>query len=150
MVDNFEFSDAKKIRKSLLISSFVGIAFQVLVKNSTGNIEFLGFKIPIADADVIPNLIGYLIIYFIVALLIRYNDENLRKKYSEYIDYLKIENKEQQEEIFKAKRDFNRPLKDRRRIRNWQIIFAKFGVIFIDIIFPIFFGLFTIFRIFSK
>ena len=80
MIDNLEFSDTKQIRKTLLISSFAGVYFKMLVKNSTGNIEFLGFKIPVEDASIIPQLVGYLIIFEIIALLIRYSDEFSKEK----------------------------------------------------------------------
>ena len=92
MIDKFEFGDAKQLRKSLLVTSFIGIVFENLIKHSTGNIEFLGFKIPVSDANIIPTLIGYLIIYFMVALIIRYSDEKFRKRHKEYMDYLKIKN----------------------------------------------------------
>lgn len=59
MIDNFEFSDTKQVRKTILITSFAGICFKILVKNSTGNIEFIGFKIPVSDAHVIPQLVGF-------------------------------------------------------------------------------------------
>lgn len=75
MLDNFEFSDTKQVRKTLLISSFIGISFKMLVKNSTGTIEFFGFKIPVEDASVIPEIVGYLIVFEIAALVIRYSDD---------------------------------------------------------------------------
>ena len=84
MIDNFEFSDTKQIRKTLLITSFAGICFKVLVKNSTGNIEFFGFKLPVEDASIIPYLAGGMIVFEIIALIIRYSDESAREKYKKY------------------------------------------------------------------
>lgn len=89
MIDNFEFSNTKQIRKTLLISSFAGISFKLLVKNSTGNIEFLGFRIPVEDASIIPQLAGYLIIFEIIALLIRYSDELSKVKYEKFLKFIK-------------------------------------------------------------
>jgi hypothetical protein len=142
MIDKIEFSDAKQVRKSLLITSFIGIAFQALVQHSTGNIEFLGFKIPVADAGVIPSFIGYLVAYFIIALLIRYNDENLRTKYKEYVEYLKLKTHGERENYEKAKSELYPS--------NFKIKLIRASIVLIDIFFPILFGLFTLYRIFWK
>ena len=92
MIDNFEFSDTKQIRKTLLITSFAGICFKILVKNSTGHIEFFGFKLPVEDASIIPYLVGSVIAFEIIALIIRYSDESAREKYKKYITYIKDNN----------------------------------------------------------
>ena len=83
MLEKFEFSDTRQVRKTLLISSFIGLAFEKLSIYSTGSIKFLGFKIPVEKADFIPELIGYLIIYLLIALIIRYSDEDLKKGMSD-------------------------------------------------------------------
>ena len=92
MIDNFEFSDTKQIRKTILITSFAGICFKMLVKNSTGTIEFIGFKIPVSEAHVIPNLVGYVIIFEIIALIIRYSDEEAREQYKKYLKFIEERN----------------------------------------------------------
>jgi hypothetical protein len=92
MIDNFEFSDTKQVRKTLIITSFAGICFKALVKNSTGHIEFFGFKIPVQDASVIPYFVGGIIIFEIIALIIRYSDESARKKYANYLKYIQDNN----------------------------------------------------------
>jgi hypothetical protein len=142
MLDKLEFSDSKQVRKTLLIISFSGILFNSLVENATGNIEFFGFKIPIADASLIPNFIGYLVIYFIITLIIRYFDEDFRTKYKSYIERYITNNAEilnqnaieRAQEVFQSKIGFHQ--------------FISKGVFFIDIIFPVLFGLFSLYIIF--
>lgn len=92
MIDNFEFSDTKQFRKTILITSFAGVCFKMLVKNSTGNIEFIGFKIPVSEVHIFPNLVGYVIIFEIIALIIRYNDENAREKYKKHLKFIEERN----------------------------------------------------------
>ena len=88
MIDKIELGNVKQVIKTLLIVSFIGFSFNELVQFSTGELEFLGFKIPIEDATVIPSLIGYIIIYLLFALIIRYSDENFQKKYKDLFDHL--------------------------------------------------------------
>ena len=133
MIDNFEFSDAKQVRKTLLITSFAGICFKALVKNSTGNIEFFGFKIPVEDASIIPALVGGLIIFEIIALVIRYSDETARENYKKHLDILIVRSeKERGSNIFPYYRN--------------NII--KKSVLFLDIIFPLLFGIASLIKIF--
>ena len=139
MVHKFEFSDTKKLRKSLLTTSFIGICFNSLIKYSTGNFEFLGFKIPIKDASIIPHLIGYLIIYFIIALIIRYSDEKLKKYFENLKEYRSL-NKEDQIEFLEKNFGI--------KIKGTQIKVTKFALVFIDLIFPIILGIFTLFKVF--
>ena len=143
MIDNFEFSDAKQVRKTLLITSFAGICFKALVKNSTGNIEFFGFKIPVEDASIIPTLVGCLIIFEIIALIIRYSDEAAREKYKKYLDYIKDNN---MVNIRIQSEDKNVPQSLRPNYTKNNII--KKSVIFLDIIFPLLIGLFALIKIF--
>ena len=142
MIDKIEFSDVKQVRKTLLITSFVGFAFKRLSEHSTGNIEFLGFKIPIGEANVIPNLIGYLVIFLIIALLIRYFDEDLKKKYQSYKEYIETnrENSGNQFDYQKLRREFHS--------NELQVKSVKIGIILLDLIFPIVFALFTLIKIF--
>ena len=45
-MNNLEFDEAKKVRKSLLIISASGILLKQLIKTSIGSLNFLGFEIP--------------------------------------------------------------------------------------------------------
>ncbi len=143
MIDNFEFSDVKQVRKTLLITSFSAICFKSLVKNSTGNIEFLGFKMPVEDASIIPTLLGYLIIFEIIALLIRYSDQSIREKYKKYLKYIEDNNMQ----------EINLKFNDKHVPQLLKPNYAKNKVVeksvfTLDIIFPIVFGLTALFIIF--
>jgi hypothetical protein len=144
MLDNFEFSDTKQIRKTLLISSFIGISFKMLVKNSTGTIEFFGFKIPVEDASIIPEIVGYLIVFEIGALVIRYSDDFLKDKHQKYLKFINETNNftqnltRTQEELIPDK------LRPNYRMNN----FVSMSVVFLDFIFPILLGLFALATIF--
>lgn len=154
MIDNFEFSDAKQVRKTLLITSFIGICFKSLVKHSTENIEFFGFNIPIKDSSIIPNFIGYLIMYFLVALLIRYLDEKLQKKVTKFRDRLKnIENDFRERENLRLNEDAKMYFEhlDRELMKTvQQSRFTNVGITLLDFIFPVAFGLFSLYVIFRK
>lgn len=143
MIDNFEFSDTKQIRKTILITSFAGICFKMLVKNSTGNIEFIGFKIPVSEAHIIPNLVGYVIIFEIIALIIRYNDEGAREKYKKYLKFIEERNIS---EIRIQRENENVPQKLRPNYKKVEII--NKSVFFLDIIFPIILGIGALIKIF--
>lgn len=143
MIDNFEFSDTKQIRKTILITSFAGICFKMLVKNSTGNIEFIGFKIPVSEAHIIPNLVGYVIIFEIIALIIRYSDEDAREKYKKYLKFIEERNIS---EIRIQRENENVPQKLRPNYKKVEII--KKSVFFLDIIFPIILGIGALIKIF--
>lgn len=143
MIDNFEFSDTKQIRKTILITSFAGICFKMLVKNSTGNIEFIGFKIPVSEAHIIPNLVGYVIIFEIIALIIRYSDEDAREKYKKYLKFIEERNIS---EIRIQRENENVPQKLQPNYKKVEII--KKSVFFLDIIFPIILGIGALIKIF--
>lgn len=144
MIDNFEFSDTKQIRKTILITSFAGICFKMLVKNSTGNIEFIGFKIPVSEAHIIPNLVGYVIIFEIIALIIRYSDEDAREKYKKYLKFIEERNIS---EIRIQRENENVPQKLRPNYKKAEII--NKSVFFLDIIFPIILGIGALIKIFN-
>jgi len=143
MIDNFEFSDTKQIRKTILITSFAGICFKVLVKNSTENIEFLGFKIPIDDAQVIPQLVAYVIIFEIIALIIRYSDEGAREKYKKYLKFIEEHN---MSEIRIRQSDEWVPQSLKPNYKKVKTI--ENSVLFLDIFFPIILGIGAILKIF--
>lgn len=143
MIDNFEFSDTKQIRKTLLITSFVGICFKILVKNSTGHIEFFGFKLPVEDASIIPYLVGSVIAFEIIALIIRYSDESAREKYKKYITYIKDNN---MPEINLQYNDKHVPQSMKPNYSRNEII--RKSVFFLDILFPLILGIGTLVHIF--
>ena len=143
MIDNFEFSDTKQIRKTLLITSFAGICFKVLVKNSTGNIEFFGFKLPVEDASIIPYLAGCMIVFEIIALIIRYSDESAREKYKKYLKYIEDNN---MSEINLRYNDKHVPQSLKPNYTKNEII--KQSVFFLDIIFPLMLGIGALVKIF--
>lgn len=144
MSENFEFSDAKQVRKTLLITSFVGICFKLLVKNSVGEIEFLGFKIPVEDASIIPKLVGYMVIYEILVLIIRYSDENFKILYKKQKDH--INNSKMPKNFIETLSNFD--AKKRFFINPRKVEIIKYGLIFIDIIFPILLGIISLYIIF--
>lgn len=143
MIDNFEFSDTKQIRKTLLITSFAGICFKVLVKNSTGNIEFLGFKLPVEDASILPYLAGSMIVYEIIALIIRYSDEAARVKYKKYLKYIEDNN---MAEINLQYNDKHVPQSLKPNYTKNKII--RQSVFFLDILFPLLLGVGALLKIF--
>lgn len=143
MIDNFEFSDTKQIRKTLLITSFAGICFKVLVKNSTGHIEFFGFKLPVEDASIIPYLAGSMIIFEIIALIIRYSDELARERYKKYLKYIEDNN---MSEINLQYNDKHVPQSLKPNYTKNDII--KKSVYFLDILFPLILGSGALVKIF--
>lgn len=67
MTENFEFSDVKAVRKSLLIFSLLALFINSMKEYTTGVLEFLGFSIPVNDLNIILFfLIGIIIFYIIV------------------------------------------------------------------------------------
>lgn len=155
MLDKIEMGDAKQLRKTLLITSFIGISFNALFANATGDFEFFGFKIPTADTSVIPKLVGLMIIYFLIALIIRYNNEKFRERYKIGLDYAK--------DVKEAAEEFQRgnqmePDDDdivfERSLRSFvnDSMFKKFvrvkGIVFLDIYFPLLLAVFAILKIF--
>ncbi len=143
MIDNFEFSETKQIRKTILLTSFAGICFKILVKNSTGNLEFLGFKIPIDDAHVIPQLFAFVIIFEVIALIIRYSDEGAREKYKKYLKFIDDHN---MSEIKIRQSDEWVPQSLKPNYKKVKAI--EKSVFFLDIIFPIILAFCAIVKIF--
>lgn len=140
MIDKVDFSSSKQVRKSLLLASFAGISFDMIVQYSTGNVEFLGFKIPVDDADIIPKLIGYLIVYFVVALIIRYIVELEKNDFKTFIENVK--------DGASIRDDDKQVVSNRFRKHTSRNRIYKYPIIFIDLIFPVLFGLFVLYRIF--
>ncbi len=146
MIDNLDFSDTKQVRKTLLITAFSGICFKMLVKHSTGNIELLGFKIPVEDASIIPIMIACMIIYEMLVLIIRYNDENLRELYKKRNEYL--EKFGPSDTSFKAYAGYLTAEK-KFHVHPIKVKLVKNGVKFIDILFPLILGFISLIIIFS-
>ena len=139
MLEKLEFDEVKKIRKSLIVTSATGIIVSQLIKYSTSEINFLGFKIPKEDASIISNLIGFIVIYYITSLLIRFFDEEfgnfIKKRQSEII----------QQGFFPM---LTQEEYDRQRFLNsiQRVIKAiKWSKYFLDLIFPIALGVTSLF-----
>jgi len=146
MTDNFEFEDVVKVRKSLLIFSLIGIFLKHLTKYSTGNIEFFGFKIPVEDSSFITNLVGGIIIFYIIILLIRYYDVEFPKRYKEFQEKRRMQNKL----IFQSD-SLEYGVSEMKRSQNYFIRRLKLLRVlktFIDLYFPIIFGLISLFIVF--
>lgn len=151
MIDNFEFSDTKQVRKTLLITSFGGIGFKLLLSSqSKGDIKFLGFEIPIENAHIIPSLVGCVIIYEMIVLIIRSFAEDVDKtktRKKQFLDDLKQSLKEDVEhsygytERYKWAEEYYQNNKTKTKISNT-------GVPIIDFYFPLIFGLCAAFFIF--
>ena len=98
-------------------------------------------KYLIEETELIPNFIGYLVIYFCFATILRYLDEDFRVKYKRYYQhYLKESNLINVEVNQKVNDKLQSKFKRNRIVRK--------GVLFIDIIFPVIFGLFSIYIIY--
>ncbi|WP_420577792.1 hypothetical protein [Ekhidna sp.] len=153
MINEIEFGNSKNVRKTLLITCFVGYSFESLVSFSTGNIEFLGFKIPVENAQVIPNLISYLIIYLTIVLIIRYLHEDLAKKI-DALDKYQEKAKQGAHEI-KLDTPIERYIaREFDKIQSKKIKFNRragliyYFIIFIDLVFPIILSIYVLSKIF--
>ncbi|TXK78690.1 hypothetical protein [Mesonia sp. K4-1] len=138
MTDNFDFSTAKQVRKTLLITSFTGIFFTFLIKNSTGNFEFLFFKIPVEDATLITNFIAIVIMYLIVVFYYRKESEYFKENYSKWVEDLNS---------LSFSTSVNPNMDEIKRILDDKVKKNKSVsrvLKFIDTIFPILFGLLSI------
>ncbi|REE07862.1 hypothetical protein DFQ09_11056 [Winogradskyella pacifica] len=146
-----EFDDVKKIRKSLLITSAVGILFSKLVKFSTGTIDFLGFSLPIVDSVFLPNYIGYLIAFFIVALIIRYNNDSFKESYSKKIENIGSSSISNLYRIPSPNESVIRnQIADLEKKTKARSIATKYSVIVLDIVFPLVLGVIALVIIFFK
>ncbi|WP_299160918.1 hypothetical protein [uncultured Tenacibaculum sp.] len=134
MTQNFDFSDVTKVRKSLLVTSLIGIFYKYVVSHSEGFISFLGFKIPVKDANDISHLIGYLLIFFIIAFFIRLSKENLDKAYEEFEKYKNSVStlipSRSKKPTYMAKVEPKMP-------SGWRISLIKFFVKSLDLYFPV-------------
>jgi len=84
-LDNFEFETVKQLRKSLLISSTVGIALSYMIHYSTGYISLFGFKFDPEQAVIMPKLVGFIVFYFLGSFFIMYRNDELPKIYKNRI-----------------------------------------------------------------
>lgn len=150
MTENFEFGDVKKVRKSLLIVSLIGLfTKQVISFSESDTIEIIGLKVNEVDNNFLPNFIGGIIIFYVIVLLIRYFDDRFRQGYQDSLNKLSSENflgnfvmptaGSQMREA--AITDFVNSKKRKKTFYDWLIIF-------LDIIFPIGFALIVILNIY--
>lgn len=148
MIDKLEFSDVKQVRKSLIISSTFGIFFKLLVEYSTGYIKFLGFEIPIKNADILPNFISAIIVYFLISLIIRFLDEKFREKYEEDFRTHGFRTEKPFSEV-----DFNDPEFKKftyDMVKRPKLKGIRFGILFLDIVFPLLLGILSLSWIYLK
>ena len=176
-MDNLlNFSDAKQVRKTLLILSFIAISLDYMTPYFVGPIKFLGFEFPIENIGVVSRLIGFLLIYYVIALLIRYADEivkegvNERAKDQQDLATLAVTIKDLEADLeefrrnngnllgvddgitdqHKQKEDFIKRLKrlDDNLLRPQGPRWHVAGKMLLDFYFPLIFGLVTIIKVF--
>ncbi len=87
-----EFGNVKQPRKNLMISSATAIVVSQLVKYSEGVISFLAFTIPENNKPILNKLMWCIVLYFIIALAIRYYDEEFIKWYKREMRSIEIYN----------------------------------------------------------
>ena len=84
MIENFEFSDVKSVRKTLLIFSVLGLFLTAIRKFTTGNIEFIGFSIPVDEMHIILVFIDLMLLFFLYAFWVRVKDDAFKELMKEY------------------------------------------------------------------
>lgn len=92
LIEKLEFGNVRLLRKNLIVSSATAIVVSQLVKYSEDAIKFLAFTIPENNKPILNKLMWWIVLYFFVALVIRYFDEEFpkwyKKKLDAYNDYL--------------------------------------------------------------
>lgn len=92
ILDKLEFGNVKLIRKNLMISSATAIIVSQLVKYSKGDIGFFGFTLSENNAPLLSKLMWFIVLYFVVALIIRYCDEEFVKYYKRKMEGFELDN----------------------------------------------------------
>ena len=82
MWDSFEFVAVRHLRRSLIIVSLIGIIVSQLVEYSIGDIDFFGFTLKENNKFLLSKIFGWVIIFFTVALTIRYFNEEFIRRYN--------------------------------------------------------------------
>lgn len=145
MVENFEFEETKKVRKSLIIISLIGIILKYLIKYSSGNIEFLGFKIPVEDASFLTNFISIIISFYILNFIIRFLKDNIPQYYFKKIQSLRVNFEFRVNEIFIDDLKKETIENKSKKINK----FFEISTFILDLVFPIVLGFVSLFILFK-
>ncbi|MDO6602006.1 hypothetical protein [Arenibacter palladensis] len=141
ILDKLEFGNVKLIRKNLMISSATAIIVSQLVKYSKGDIGFFGFTLSENNAPLLSKLMWFIVLYFVVALIIRYCDEEFVKYYKRNMEGIAIRNKMTHNwgnSTIIEQQTFDRKVK-------WIDGTIKISVLFLDLIVPIGLGIIALF-----
>lgn len=84
-LDNLEFETVKQLRKSLLITSVIGIAIAYMIEYSTGCVSLFGFTFKSDSATIVPKLLGWMVLYFLISFIIKFWKDELPKMYNNRI-----------------------------------------------------------------
>ncbi|WP_027137364.1 hypothetical protein [Gaetbulibacter saemankumensis] len=149
-IQHLEFDDVIKVRKSLLISSLIGLFFKQMINFSSGDFEFFGFKVINLDATFIPNFIGGIIIFFMVVFGIRIMNDRFKEKYTAKINWIDSTNFHNVEFIAKtAQQIFKEKLLQAYDDEvKMEMTFNKRAIIFLDLWFPIIFAIIVLCNIY--
>jgi hypothetical protein len=86
LIDKLEFGNIKQLRKNLLVVSATGIVISQLVKYSEDGVTFFGFSLSENNLPLLNKLIWFIVLYFFVALVIRYFDDEFQKYYKSKLE----------------------------------------------------------------
>jgi len=104
-LENLEFETVKQLRKSLLITSVIGIANAYMIKYSTDCISFFGFTFDSSEkSTIITKLLGCIVFYFWASFIIKFRNDEIPKIYKKRItkeldDWYGYENYPNQENL---------------------------------------------------
>lgn len=141
-LDNFEFETVKQLRKSLLISSTVGIALSYMIHYSTGCISLFGFDFEPERATIITKLVGFTVFFFWASFFVMYRNDELPKIYKKRVtreldDWYGHENYPNEENLIK---EVEEKIKDSMKYRfksNEWLMKTK------DIFLPLLLGIYS-------
>ncbi|RIV68771.1 hypothetical protein [Flagellimonas aequoris] len=82
-----DFETVKQLRKSLLITSVIGIAISYMIEYSTGCVSFFGFTFATSGkVSIISKLLGCIVFYFWISFIIKFWKDELPKIYKKRIN----------------------------------------------------------------
>jgi len=90
LLDKLEFGNIKQLRKNLMLISAIGIIVSQLVKYSDGDVSFFGFNIPYNKLPLLNKLIWWIILYFFLALMVRFYENEFQKYYRKKLSKLDV------------------------------------------------------------
>lgn len=138
LIDKLEFGNVKQLRKNLMIVSATGIVISQLVKYSEGDVSFFGFTIPDNNLPLLNKLIWWIVLYFFVALVVRYFDDEFQKFYKRKMKFIEVTHTV----TFKAgnpQMDIDMA-KFHMKVEGWDML-RKALVSFLDLIVPLGLGI---------